>query len=259
MDKFSNNFLYFDKLDEAPNLISNNTINEIQKTINGGILETPSLSASIVPEKIVNDGASNFYDNYIKPNMFFIILATLFLLFLYWKYETKNSTHEKELYGQVKNKKYYSKIDDLIADIESGTYNSMKKERKQVIPNFNPSIPVSAQNNFTNYTDNEVPLLINNKKQTYGQVFKNPLEDQKLEYIPIIKNKINRGDTYTGLFNDYNNYEDQNYNHPFDWEKNYNQSTYDAINFATDRNRNNIAILNNIVDNANIDLVRNIG
>ncbi len=84
--EFNNNLknpIYYDKIGGGPNLISNNTINEIQGLINNKNIKTEEIK--------INDGVSNFYENYIQPNIFFIILAVLFLLFLYWKYETKNS------------------------------------------------------------------------------------------------------------------------------------------------------------------------
>ena len=66
-----------------PNLISNNTLNELQNLM--GYQETN------IKEVKMNEGISDFYRNYIEPNLFFIILAVFFLLFLYWRYESKNN------------------------------------------------------------------------------------------------------------------------------------------------------------------------
>ena len=268
MDIFSgNNFninqpIYYDKIGTGPNLISNNTMNEIGSllNINGGANDN-------MPEIKLNDGVSTFYKNYIEPNIFFIILAILFLLFLYWRYETKNNSNlfeeysnqnkkEKKSKKQKKIEKKIKKIEDLIETIESSSYDSVKKNQGEFVANFNPSVPVSAQKSYTNYMENHVPIIVDGNKVTYRQFYNEP--EPNYEYLPIIKNKINKNDTYTGLYNEYNNYADQDYNHPYDWEKNYNQTTYDAIEFATQKNRESLQMMNEFVDNTNNEILKNI-
>ena len=102
MDIFSGNKLninqpiYFDKIGNGPNLVSNNTMNDI-----GTLLKykedsnnsNDNISSAVPATNIItniNGCISNFYTNYIQPNIFFIILAVLFSLFLYWKYTIKN-------------------------------------------------------------------------------------------------------------------------------------------------------------------------
>ena len=102
MDIFSGNKLninqpiYFDKIGNGPNLVSNNTMNDI-----GTLLKykedsnnsNDNISSAVPATNIItniNGCISNFYTNYIQSNIFFIILAVLFSLFLYWKYTIKN-------------------------------------------------------------------------------------------------------------------------------------------------------------------------
>jgi hypothetical protein len=301
MDIFSGNKLninqpiYFDKIGNGPNLVSNNTMNDI-----GTLLKykedsnnsNDNISSAVPATNIItniNGCISNFYTNYIQPNIFFIILAVLFSLFLYWKYTIKNdpdiidnyiekyqNTDKQKSKKKKKIKKIekkIKKIEDLIDTIESSSYDSIeKKDKGEFIANFNPSVPVSAQNSYSNYMENNIPIIVNNNirniddnnandigsknKITYNQYYN--IQEPKYEYLPIIKNKINRNDTYTGLYNEYNNFADQGYNNPYEWEQNYNETTYNAIDYATTKNRESLQLLNQSVDNANNQIIKNI-
>ncbi len=235
-----------------PNLISNNTLDQINNLIGSSKIEEPK-------DIKINDGVSNFYLNYIQPNLFFIFLAILFLLFLYWKYETKKSENYKTTKKSKKNKKIHKKldnvfIDELINTIESNSQNN--DDNNNFVANFNPSMPISVQQNYTNYMDNQVPIAVNGNKTTYQQFYNN-LEPE-YNYMPNIENRINRADTYANLYNNYNNYQDQNYQNPFGWEQNFNQSTFDAIEYATQKNRESVGLLNQMVDQNNYELTKNI-
>lgn len=65
-----------------PNLISNNILQDISNQFGNG---------SSIKDIKLHDGINKFYENYIQPNLFYIILLFIFLLFLYWKYELKNT------------------------------------------------------------------------------------------------------------------------------------------------------------------------
>jgi len=252
-----------------PNLISNNTLNELQ-----GLMGNQETNFKEVK---MNEGISDFYKNYIEPNLFFIILAVFFLLFLYWRYESKNSEpycdvksknetkKEKDKNKEEKDKNKEKKsnkldkiiINDLIDKIDDDSNNNANNnENNNFVANFNPSVPVSAQQSYTNFMDDHVPLNVNGQRVTRRQYYNDP--EPKYEYLPIMHNKINRGDTNTALYNDYNNYQDQNYPNPYGWEQNYNQSTFDAIQFATDKNRNSVSMVNEYIDNTNNELMKNI-
>ena len=301
MDIFSGNNLninqpiYFDKIGNGPNLVCNDTMNEIKTLVKYKEISNDNLSSDIANNNIINNingYISNFYTNYIQPNIFFIILAIFFSLFLYWKYKIKNNpdliddyienyedtridTDIEKCKKQKKIKKIekkIKKIENLIDTIESSSYDSVKKDQGEFVANFNPSVPVSAQNSYVNYMGDNVPMIVKNNinefindndnntvnknKITYNQYYKTP--EPKYEYLPIIKNKINRSDTYTGLYNEYNNFIDQDYNNPYNWEQNYNESTHNAIEYATTKNRESLQLLNQSVDNTNNQIIKNI-
>lgn len=247
--------IYFDKIGSGPNLVSNNTMIEINS-----LLKYKGDINNDLSEIKINDNISNFYTTYIQPNIFFIILSVLFLLFLYWKYETKNNPDFFENYqNNIKSKKQkkiekkIKKIENLIEKIESSSNNSNKSN---FVANFNPSVPVSVQNSYTNFMDNTVPIIVDSNKISYRKFYNDP--EPNYEYLPIVKNKINKNDIYTGLYNEYNNFVDQDYNNPHGWEKNYNETTYNAIEFATKKNRDSLQILNEFVDNTNNQIIKNI-
>ena len=302
MDIFSRNNLninqpiYFDKIGNGPNLVSNNTMNDIgtllkyKETANDNIDNI----SSAVPAKSINSYFSNFYTNYIQANIFFIILAIFFAIFLYWKYTIKNDPDIIDNYIEkyqdtektIKQKKIkkiekkIKKIEDLIDTIESTSCDSLKKDQGdsfknnqgEFIANFNPSVPVSVQNSYSNYMGDDIPVftknninninddnvndISNKNKNTYKRYYN--VQEPKFEYLPIIKNKINKNDTYTGLYNEYNNFVDQGYNNPYEWEQNYNETTYNAIDYATTKNRESLQLLNESVDNTNNQIIKNI-
>jgi hypothetical protein len=294
MDIFSRNNLninkpiYFDKIGNGPNLVSNNTMNDIGTLLKYKETSNDNIDniSSAVPTKNINSYISNFYTNYIQANIFFIILAIFFAIFLYWKYTIKNDPDIIDNYIEkyqdtektIKQKKIkkiekkIKKIEDLIDTIESTSCDSLKKDQGEFIANFNPSVPVSAQNSYSNYMGDDIPVftknninninddnvndISNKNKNTYKQYYN--VQEPKFEYLPIIKNKINRNDTYTGLYNEYNNFVDQGYNNPYEWEQNYNETTYNAIDYATTKNRESLQLLNESVNNTNNQIIKNI-
>jgi hypothetical protein len=242
-----------------PNLISNNTLNEINNLIGNDINPVKNIK-----NIKINNGVSNFYSNYIEHNLFFIALAILFLLFLYWRYETKNSEEMSEEMDDIKPKKSKKHkkdkkdlgnaiIDDLIDTLENNTYEKNQEDQGPFVATFNPSLPVSVQQSYSNVMD--IPVKVDGVMTTQQQYYNTP--EPEYQYLPFINNKINRADTYTGLYNTYNNSMD-GWGHPYDWDMNYNKNTYDAIDFATQKNQENIAMLNTIYDTDNNNLAKNI-
>jgi hypothetical protein len=221
------NPLYYDKY--VPNLITNNTMNELQD-----ILDTKKIYKKISDINL----SANIYTDYIQPHLFFIFITIIFILFLYWKYRTKQSISDHNI-KNIKNKKTNKK------NMKKNKSNIEQMNDMQFRAYFNPNVPVSTQNSYTNYLDN------NNYSKDYTK------DDDKYKYLPLQQINTHR-DEYTGLFNKYNNSQDQYYNNPYGWEQNYNQSTYDAIEYATQKNRQNIEELNKLVDNTNNDIIKNL-
>lgn len=83
MDSFDT----FDTFDGSkPNLISKTTLKELEKTI--------GLNNNEMDDKMLN-GIGSFYENYISPNLFPIIVICLLILYLTIKYIIKRDRDEK--------------------------------------------------------------------------------------------------------------------------------------------------------------------
>jgi hypothetical protein len=74
-----------------PNLISSKTLKDIESN-----LDIPGITES---NKVIN-GLGTFYENYILPNMFPLIVIFLLILYLTIKYIIKKDREEKDLNGE---------------------------------------------------------------------------------------------------------------------------------------------------------------
>lgn len=248
-----------------PNLITNQTLEKMENMLKS--------SPNDVKNVKLADNLNTFYENYISPNLFFFILFTILAIYLYYRYWAKNKQQKEDLIEKlakkIKRKEKASENKNLLNQqiVENKTNiinndNVMDDVPSQVfepfIANMNPAIPVSAQSSYTNYMDNYIPQGIGKNIFTYNQInpMSNPINSANFEYQPILHNKINRADTYTGLFNNYDYSVDQQYPNPFGWNADYNGSTFGAIQFATDRNQQNLEQLNQQVlfENMNLGL-----
>ena len=119
MDNFDNTFFSKSK----PNLILNKTIKKWQNGLNQEFTHIGGF----------NDMLFSFYNNYIEPNLFFIFLLALFILFLTYKYYTKDEFKAQETFK----------------------------------PNFNPTSEIELQDSYTNYLpDQTFSLDFNNNNNT---------------------------------------------------------------------------------------------
>lgn len=219
---------YFTK--SQPNLLGNDALNEINNII--------KIDPTINPTPNITDGLSSFYNDFIVPNFFFIFITIIFFIFLYFKYLNKHYKENKE------NKNNKDNIKNIITnnDDEYDNYNRYDN----FIASFNPSVPVSNQNSYTNYLDDP------NNKQNRQITFNKPVYA-----IPVENDINNTGNIYTGIYNTYNNSMDQNYLDPLNYLHNFNTNTSEAINTATNMNRHSLADLNAFVDNTNNNLINN--
>lgn len=231
------NFIAFS--DTKPNLIGNDTLKNMQSILMN--------KSSAVNEYVPNDGMDTFYARHIEPNLFFFVILVIFLLFLYYKYRTKNSNKNSE----KKDKKH--------RDSKNNT-----SDLEKFIAKLNPNTPISAQGNYTNYVGDDagIPLrsssLVPDKSggscfvdnYTHDNFYKEGSYAQFHE-PPQIQNQFERANTYAGLYNNYNFSADQAYPNPFSWPADFNATQQNAIEYATTRNRDSLAQMNEIVDRDN--------
>lgn len=100
-----------------PNLILSRTLKKLEKGLNDEVPQNGGFSGML----------SNFYSNYIEPNIFVLFLLLLFCLYLAYRY-----------------------------------YNKEEGFR----PTFNPSAEIALQNSYVNYLPDDYPLIIGNKLVT---------------------------------------------------------------------------------------------
>lgn len=248
-----------------PNLITNQTMEKMENML--------KFSPNDVKNIKLADNLNTFYENYISPNLFFFILFTILAIYLYYRYWAKNKQHKEDLIEKlakkIKSKEKSSENKNLlnkqVAENNLNTNDELQNYQPNLneisntepfIANMNPAIPVSAQSSYTNYMDNYIPQGIGKNVYTYNQInpMSNPLNSANFEFQPILQNKMNRADTYTGLFNNYDYAVDQPYLNPLGWNADYNGSTFGAIQFATDRNQQNLEMLNQQINYDNMNL-----
>jgi|694.fasta_scaffold103803_4 hypothetical protein len=111
-----------------PAIVSEKTINKISKPID------PIKQITIVSW---SDNLSGFYENYIKPNMFPLIIFILVGIFLFIKYVMKYDKDEK---------------------------------KKETFASFNPNKRLNKQKNFAYYVGNDVPVNINKKLTSKNEI-----------------------------------------------------------------------------------------
>lgn len=87
-----------------PELISNESILNIEQMMK----PIAEIEKNITP----TESLSNFYENFIQPNIFFFIIVILLALFLFYKYMTKNMGIEDI---KIKHKQRYIS-DESITD-----------------------------------------------------------------------------------------------------------------------------------------------
>ena len=154
-----------------PAIVSEKTINKISKPID------PIKQITIVSW---SDNLSGFYENYIKPNMFPLVIFILVGIVLFIKYIMKYDKDEK---------------------------------KKENFVSFNPNKKLNKQKNYAYYLGNDVPVNINKKltsKNDLDPYIEDTYPDNYDENDNDNDNDLN-GNDLNDLNNNYNNYEKDQY------------------------------------------------
>jgi hypothetical protein len=180
-----------------PNLIRPITVNKVNEVLyKNGNYVLPSMNTLF----------GNVYTEYVKPYAFIYIMLFIALVFLYYKYHTKE------------------------------TFNDTP------VVNFNPNRPVKDQHSYVDYLPDDIPLNVNNNYITRHDFYNdNKKGDVKYEKIKLFNEK-DREDDFTGLINPYEDYNmesllDLSDVHPYGWNYSYDTSIK-AIDEMTTQNRN---------------------
>ena len=104
-----------------PDLVSKNMIKEIEDKLN--------VTHNDDNNKVI-DGIGHFYSNYIRPNLFPLIVVGLLLLYLTIKYIMKKDREEREADPKTKSKK-----NDKQKKNKNGICEQMMNKKTMKIPN----------------------------------------------------------------------------------------------------------------------------
>ena len=177
------------------------------------------------------------YCDYIRPNMFALLVVLLISLYLFIKYLIK-----------------------LDKD------NKIKKKENFI--SMNPSVPVSKQPNHTRYLPDEKEVIrMNGKEYTYNSMYGKYMaipetlidDDYSIDNADELTTGTDDGWETRGTTNNWKDEEDSDmfnmYGNPHDYVK----STSDAMGYATDKNRDNLDNLAKQMFGENRRLKRNTG
>jgi hypothetical protein len=125
-------------------------------------------------------------------------------------------------------------------------YRYMFKGSELFMPTFNPSIETKQQQSYVNYLPDNIPVIMGDKVVNYNDVHKKP--KLKYKYPPMITNSEDR-DLYVGIENTYRDAEDQIFEQPLGFPKNFNTSTAESVDYMTDKNRQTLNEMSQIIFN----------
>jgi uncharacterized membrane protein len=123
----------FDTFDGSkPNLISGKTLRDIESTLN--------IPDNIDDSNKVLNGIGNFYNEYVVPNLFPLIVISLFIIYLTIRYILKRDREERDEKEEDKEKKrdrvkkHIIKVDlDDVTNKKKETYNDNQIDISDII------------------------------------------------------------------------------------------------------------------------------
>lgn len=177
-----------------PDLINKKTVRSMEKMLS---FKNPIRELSVI------DSFASFYDTYISPNIFVLILLILFCLFLAYKYIAKQT-----------------KIDE--------------DNKEEFRPALNPTLPIKEQQSFVHYLPDDIPQTFNGKLTTVNELM--PPETPIFE-LPNIPKPWAHREVDVGFDNLYKNANNHLIAHPYDWPNNFNSSTSSSVGYMTDKNK----------------------
>lgn len=213
-----------------PFLTNNNTIKQFEHIL---------LPKKTLYDNSVQNILGGFYNSYISPNIFFLILLGILVIFLFIRYFFIDDQEDFLM--------------DLSIDQDINKINFR--------PTLNPSLPLETQNSYVNY----LPDTITEIDPTTGKwINRNDIDPPvypKEQYPPFIYPSTQK-DVFVGTHNTYQNKKDPLYgtnyisNNPYDgeqlamdsinpspynWPTNFNSTTGTAVGWMTKKNRESVS------------------
>jgi hypothetical protein len=146
----------------VPNLISKRTLEDIDSYLNIPYKDSEN--------KVIN-GLGAFYNNYISPNLFPIIVITLLIIYLTIKYILKRDREEKELIEDEKEEKQekLNRVKNHVLKTNHGPesktpYQTLIHPQQNIINNpKNPNNSNNPPNNQNNVNEIDISELISDE------------------------------------------------------------------------------------------------
>lgn len=242
---------YYSK--SQPNLIVPQVKITLDKIIDNN--ENGSTISEIIANKMYN-----FYNDYLKNNMFILTIITIFIIFLVYRYyatkeekQNNNKQVEDKEQNQIDNREHYQDL--TLQEIQSQTDHLMTNEQ----PHFNPLYSVNSQQTSVNYPPDNLPINTGN-----SLIFTKSLNNQYPPSYPPFNtpeynyNSVYKNDTrsyYNGTYNTYKNAQDTNIQNPLGFSNNFNTETGNFVGPMTDLNQNIINEYNNLGRNKENNMI----
>lgn len=239
-----------------PNLVVQSVKVTLDKIIDNN--EQGSTISEIIANKMYN-----FYNDYLKDNMFVLAIIMIFVIFLIYRYyatkEEKNKKQEKEVEQQEQtDDRMQEHYQDLtLQEIQSQTDHLMNNTQ----PHFNPLYSVGSQQTPVNYPPDNLPINTGN-----NLIFTKSLNNQYPPSYPPFNtpeynyNNVYKNDTrsyYNGTYNTYSGAQDTNIQNPLGFSTNFNTNTGNFVGPMTNMNQQIIDQYNNNGRNKESDMIRN--
>lgn len=143
----------------VPNLISKRTLEDIESYLNVPYKDEEN--------KVIN-GLGAFYNNYISPNLFPIIVISLLIIYLTIKYILKKDREEKEIIDEEKKeklervKKHIFKTKNPPSDPSNTTAQQNPQTQPNTKTTDDPDISELISDEYLLTNDSETNLFDNN-------------------------------------------------------------------------------------------------
>ena len=127
-------------------------------------------------------------------------------------------------------------------------YRYCFKDEEHFRATFNPNVPIEEQESYSHFLPDDIPYNVDGKFVTHQDIYVE--RDAELKYTPFFKQPEERID-YSGMTNTFKDSLDSQIIHPYGWDNDYNTSTERTMDYMTERNRQNIEDLAQIIHKEN--------
>lgn len=213
--------------------------------------------------EIIANKMYNFYNDYIKDNMFVLTLIAIFVIFLIYRYYSTKEEKQKQKKVEVKEDDQQITNDRMLEHYQDLTLQEIQSQTDHLMtnnqPHFNPLYGVNQQQVPVNYPPDNLPINTGN-----GMIYTKSLSSQYPSNYPSFNtpnynyNNVYKNDTrsyYNGTYNTYKGAQDTNIQNPLGFSTNFNTNTGNFVGPMTNMNQQIIDTYNNNGRNKENDMI----